>query len=397
MKDSNRMIQVQNGVIGPREPRLRRIAVKSVGDYPGVSPAYLDVAQNYGPDLAGPPLCDEHLALIQHMFTEEEAGVIRHLRPKEAKTVEEMAETAKRPAEEVRPILDRLAEEKRIIISFGPREARRYSLIPILPGAFETILVRTSMDSLTAWHRRFAELFERLYETGFVTDYVGKRPPGIRYLPVGQSISAHPMALPFDYFAEVIGPYNDFAVGLCQCRLAEELVGRGCGRPMDNCTALGPLAVREVKHGLMRKVERRELLEIKAEAEASGLVTWTMNLEIAGSNTACSCCGCCCHMMRTISEFNLPGMIAPPHFMPESDPEKCSFCGKCAQACTMGAVTVDTKAKTRVFHAERCVGCGLCVVACSKDQALTLKPVPGYQPPEVKKSQRRSVLSGLSG
>jgi len=111
MKDKNRMIQVQNGVIGPRESRLRKIAVKAVGDYSGVSPAYLEAAQNYGPDLAGPPLCDEHLALIQHMFTEEEASVIRHLKPKEAKTAYEIAEAAKRPVEEVRPILDWLAEE----------------------------------------------------------------------------------------------------------------------------------------------------------------------------------------------------------------------------------------------------------------------------------------------
>lgn len=123
-----------------------------------------------------------------------------------------------------------------------------------------------------------------------------------------------------------------------------------------------------------------------------------MGFEIAGSNTSCFCCGCCCMMMRTIGEFNAPGYMAPPHFMPEVDADKCSYCGKCARACPMGAWTVDTKAKTRAFEAIRCVGCGLCYVACDKDKAIALKPVPGYVSPTVKKVERAShPLASISG
>lgn len=391
------MIIKKGGIIGPIEPRQRRVKEKNIGDYPGVPEAYLEVAEHYGPGLSGAPLCDELVALIQHMFTEDEADVIRHLKPKEVKTAAEIAERAHRPVEEVRAILDVLAREKFIIASSGRPPATRYYLIPLVPGAFETILVRTSMNSLTDWHRGFARLYTELYETGFTTFSIGKRPPGIRYLPVGETISGHQQAMPFDYFEEFIDRFNHFAVTLCQCRMAEEIAGRGCGRPKENCATMGRTALVTAKQGRARLVEKKELLEIKAEAEASGLVTWAMIMEREGSSTSCSCCGCCCGMLRSISEFNMPGRIAPPHFLPKCDQDKCSYCGKCALACPMGAITVDTKGKTRVFATERCIGCGLCVVKCEKEKALSLEAVPDYKPPEIKIRQGRDLLSGLSG
>jgi len=78
--------------------------------------------------------------------------------------------------------------------------------------------------------------------------------------------------------------------------------------------------------------------------------------------------------------------------------KKCSYCGKCARSCPMGARTVDTKGKTRSFESIRCVGCGLCYIACDKEKAIELKPVLGYEPPTVIKVERvRHPLAGISG
>ena len=383
-KAGNRMIAVKGGVVGPAPARPKSVKVKQVGDYPGVPPVYLEVCESYSKGFEGPPLCDELVALIQHMFTEDEASVIRHLGPLSMLTADRVAQAADRPVEEVRRILDRLADEMHIIASLGPAGAKSYMGLPILPGAFEMVLVRQSMDTLTDWHRRFAELFEVLYETGFMVDSVGDMPPAVRYLPVGGVIDAHPMALPSDLLEEVIGQYKSFAVGLCQCRMTEQIVGRGCDRPMDNCTAMGAMADMAVRSGQMRKVEKKELLEIKREAEATGLVNWAMNQSMMpGSSAICSCCGCCCHALRMISEFNMPGSIAPPHFMPEVDVDNCDYCAKCARACPMGAITIDMKGKTREFEFVRCVGCGQCMVACDKKKAVRLEPVEGYQAPKI--------------
>jgi len=395
----NRLIEIRRGVIGPVEPRTVAINERKPEDYPDLPQAYLDVAEMWGTRFGGPPLCDEYIGVLQHVFTEEEARAVRHLRGARAgKTAADIAEAEHRSEEEISRIMDVLVDEKHVILASDREEKRRYLLQPLLPGAWETILVRTSLDSLTDWHIKFVELFLPLYQTGFTTIHLGRRPPGIRYLPVGQSIEYSPTALPSDKLGEIFDHYNDFAVGLCQCRMGADIIGQNCGRPIDNCITMGQLATRLVKSGQMRRINIKEALEIKAEVEGSGLVSWTSNFVIGESNTSCSCCGCCCMMMRTISEFNAPGYMTPPHFMPEVDPNKCSYCGKCARSCPMGAWTVDTKRKTRSFNSIRCIGCGLCYVACDKEKAIELQPVPGYESPTVIRVDRAShPLAGISG
>lgn len=395
----NRFVEMKNGVIGPVEARRIEIKERVPEDYPDLPRAYLEVADMWGPRFGGPPLCDQFVTVLRHLFTEEEAGAIRHLnRVRGGKTAEEIAGAEHRPVEEIRGVMDVLTDEKRITLSYGAGEKKKYFIQPLLPGAWETILVRTSMDSLTEWHNKFVELFLPLYETGFTTIHLGRRKPSIRYLPVGQSIEYNSMALPSDKLGEIFDSYSDFAVGLCQCRMGADIIGINCGRPMENCVTMGQIAIREIEVGRMRRINIKEALEIKAEAEASGLVSWIMGLEVGGSNTSCSCCGCCCMMMRTISQFNAPGYMAPPHFMPDVNSDKCSYCGKCAGACPMGAWTVNTKEKTRVFDSIRCVGCGLCYVACDKEKAIELVPVPKYDPPTVMKVDKSShPLAGISG
>jgi hypothetical protein len=179
-----RVITVKRGIPGSRELRLRSVRTKKISDYLDVTAPYLEVVKNYAnPLLMGPPICDELVALVAHMFTEEEASLVQHIKSPMGKTAAAVAVAEGRPVEEVRPILKHLAE-KGILLSFDGEEKKRYRLMPIAPGVFEMVLVRTSLDTLTDWHRRFAELFESLYETGYFVDYAEHPVPGVRYLPV---------------------------------------------------------------------------------------------------------------------------------------------------------------------------------------------------------------------
>jgi Na+-translocating ferredoxin:NAD+ oxidoreductase subunit B len=379
---ARRVIQVNKCIIGPGQPREKTVRVKKAGDYPGVASAHLDVAKKLSSPLAlGPPVCDELIAFVCHTFTEEEARVVRRLSLARGRDARQLARAEGRPLEEIEPILQGLAVGKRAIASSGEGDRRRYKMMPVMPGIFEMVLIGESPQTLTDWHRRFAELIEALFETGYMVDYQDRRTSMIRFMPVAPVVAANPAALPSDRLEVVLDRYQTFGVGHCQCRMSDEIADRGCGKPLEVCTVMGEWAQRGIDDGWLRSVSRDNILQIKREAESQGLVTWIMNVESARGQVSCSCCGCCCKAMRGVNEFNAPGAMAPPHFMPKFDSSACTHCGSCAKKCPMGAITVDTREKTLTHQPARCIGCGLCMLGCEKEQAIKMDPVPDYRLP----------------
>ena len=384
-RTTRRVIEVNQGVLGPTKPHPRAVQLKRPADFPGVPSVHLEVASKLSsPLLTGPPVCDELVAFVQHLFTEEEAGVVRHLGQFAGMSAADLAKAEHRPVEQIEAVLHRLAVVKRAIAESGPPGMQKYRLMPIMPGIFEMVLIGESPDTLSPWHRRFAELFEALYETGYIFDYQEgqTRPsPFVRVISVGSTIEAHPMALPSDRLEVILDRFEVFGVGQCQCRMTMQVAGHGCGKPVGNCTVMGQFAEQGIRQGWLRPVSRKNVLEIKREAESHGLVTWIMNAESTKGQASCSCCGCCCHAMRIVSEFNAPGVMAPAHFLPRFDPVKCTSCGQCAKHCPMGALVVDVHRRTREHLKIRCIGCGLCVVACGDRRAVAMEPVPDYKLP----------------
>jgi Pyruvate/2-oxoacid:ferredoxin oxidoreductase delta subunit len=393
---NRRVIEVNQKIFGPPEPKLKTVQIRKIGDYPRVSRAHLDAAKKLSsPLLMGPPLCDELIAFVQHLYTEEEASVARHLSLLKAKSAADVAKAERRPVEQIEPILHRLAFELHSIACRGPDDGQKYSLIPILGGIFEMVLISHSPESLTDWHRRFIELFEALYETGYTIDYAHALPPMVRYLPLGRAIEGHPMALPTDKLEIVLDQFDTFGVGNCQCRMAMKVLGKGCDKPLGNCTVMGQWAEMGIEKGQLKAVSKKEALDIKREAESHGLVNWMMNVASSKGQCSCSCCGCCCHALRGVKEFNAPGLIAPPHFLPQFDLGTCTYCGKCAKICPMGAITVNVSAKSNAHRVERCIGCGLCALECDSRRAVAMQPVPHYKMPY--RSWFSFLLHGLPG
>lgn len=379
---ARRVIQVNKGIVGPVEPRAKTIQIRQASDYPAIPKPHLEVAKKLSsPLLMGPPICDELMAFVQHAFTEEEARVLRHLHPLRGRTAAVVARSEHWTVDDVRPLLDQLADKKRAIAADRLGENRRYRLMPIMPGIFEMVLIGESPDSLTDWHRRFAELVEQLFETGYLLDYQEQPAPFVRFLPVGRALGAHPMALPCEQLEVVLDRYDTFGVGHCQCRMSMDSMGQGCDKPLEVCTVMGEWAEQGVRTGWLRRVSREALLDIKREAESHGMVTWIMNVESTKGQASCSCCGCCCKAMRMVNEFNAPAAIAPPHFLPRFETPACGHCTQCARACPMGAIAVDTSQKTILHQPERCVGCGLCSLACDERKAICMEPVPDYRLP----------------
>jgi len=274
--------------------------------------------------------------------------------------------------------LDRLATRKKVILAAG--DPKKYTILPLVPGTFEMAIITPDLSTLNSWHKHFAELFEPLYESGYWRDYINVRRAPVRYLPVGPVTKTLYQAWPSDVLEEILEPYDLFAVGQCQCRAVMQLVGKGCGKPLENCVAIGPMATPLLSRGMMRKADRQEIIEIKHKAEEKGCVTWMMNEQ--GSlkgNISCSCCGCCCHGLRTIRDFSAPGMISKPHYMPVKTDDKCTACKVCVNRCPTKAWSMVDD--VMMFDTIRCIGCGLCVSSCKFD-ALELKTVDDAKKPE---------------
>lgn len=357
---------------------------RSLNDYLGLPPAYRDLVKKYSnPLLAGPPVCDELVALIEHVYTAEEAEIARHIPLVGGRTARGISTAANQVPQIVKPVLERLAHQKGVIFRHGSGPRSRFHLMPVVPGMFELTMAHPSESLLTDWHKRFAELFEALFQTGYITDYTRFPTRSIRYVPVGRSIEGDSAALPADKLEELLAPYTSFSIAICQCRLTEKLVGRGCGGPMENCVSFGFVADYLVREGRAKSASLRDVLAVKREAEEEALVTFVGEMRFSGKmgGVSCSCCPCCCKGLQPATKFGASSLIRPARFLPSVDTRKCTCCGTCAEVCPMGAMRVDTAARRNDFVESKCIGCGLCAVACKTAHAISMTPRSAYRYP----------------
>ncbi|MBU2488508.1 MAG: 4Fe-4S binding protein [Proteobacteria bacterium] len=350
------------------------------------TPAHHKIMARYAsPLLNGPPKSDDLLEMVCHMYTEEEAELVKHLPIFRPRTAEKIAEKSGRSLADVKRIMDHLALDKKVVLASG--SPRKYTILPIVPGTFEMALMTNDLKTRTVWHQKFAQIFERIWESEYMKSYDKNSVALVRALPVQKLAPTLQQAWPSDKLEEVLDHYDDFGLTHCQCRQTTDMMGQGCGKPMENCASFGAMVKPLVERGMMRRVDKAEMIAVKKDAEENGLVTWVMNAgtDVRG-NGSCSCCGCCCHALRTVNELSVPGLISRPHFMPEKNNELCTSCGKCIKACPMGSWSQF--GPRMHFDRVRCIGCGLCVVAC-KAGALGLAP---YEEADVPEKDYTSLL-----
>lgn len=344
---------------------------------PGVTEAQLKMVEFYSNSrYLQPPPSQKLLEFVVHLYTPEEAEVAQYLSMTSGSTAEYIAWKSGKSMEETELILSRLADEKRAILAFKEEdEPREYQLMPLAPGTFEQVLMEGKDDE---WHRKYGALFDEIYDTGYIKKIVKHEMQAARYLPVEETVSANPAALPTDLLSEMLDGAKSFALGFCQCGQAHKFAGKGCGRPLETCIVTDSFAEHVISRNIMRRIDRAEAMEIKLKAMKAGLVTMSVNVQPGQPNAFCSCCGCCCDVLRTITQFNTPGLIAPPHFRPAINEDTCVQCGECAERCPMGALT--TSENGMIYKKERCIGCGICAVACSV-KAVTMEAVDDYSDP----------------
>ncbi len=313
------------------------------------------------------------MELLMHAFTPEEAAVACHLpffyRPKD---INNIARKAKRRPEEIRPILDTMVE-KGVIRGRG----KGYALLPVLPGMFENVLID---NGETPWHREFARIASRLYETGYVRKYLTHPTQVVRSISLDKEIEGKSSVVDPDRVEQMIRFHETLAVlNNCQCRQARYLEGIECTRAgrHDGCLAFGDFARLYIERGGARPLDRDSMRAVVRERIDSNLVFFAGNVGAGSPNQICTCCDCCCHMIGQIIGVD-PGLIVtPPRYIAAVSEDICTDCGLCVGSCNLKAHFMN--GKKHVYDPSRCVGCGLCVVQCPVS-AITMEERSGYRP-----------------
>jgi electron transport complex protein RnfB len=314
------------------------------------------------PDGFPPSETGAELPLLKRLFSPEEAELATHLTlDREAAPV--IAERAGLSVDEAQQRLDQMARKGLIFAVQSADGPTLYQAVPFVVGIYEFQVNNLSEGLL----QDVAEYWR--------TQEQRPRPQTIRQMrtiPVGQSIEPHLEALLYEQVNELVQAHDRFAVAPCICRREAKMSGAGCDAPEESCLMFGEWADFYVHGGRGRYIDRSEVMELLARADAANLVLQPSNSQ--DISFICCCCGCCCGVLKGLQRHPRPAEIVASAFMASLEPEACQGCWTCLERCQMQALAAE--GDHVALNADRCIGCGLCVTTCPSG-ALTLVRKPG--------------------
>jgi len=267
-------------------------------------------------------------------------------------------------------LIEKLSEvsRKRFVVARG----RLYSL----PDAFMIydvpFIVKENYEGSDA--KKFADLsrkffIEDKYYKKWETSWKGT--PYMRVLTVSEEIDPEHEIIPLEEVYSIIDNHNSFAIIACPCRLRAEISGvRECTDkyPLHNCLQIGLATEVMGEDPGKKKISKDEAKELVKQSAEVGLVLATDN-SARLTTVICSCCECCCGILRGLTQFDNPRAIAKANFISTIDKDACTACETCIERCKFSAITVNDFANV---NPDKCIGCGLCAVTCPND-AITMK------------------------
>ena len=340
--------------------------------------SYSRLAQRLNIFPQGAPPTELLFKIIKVLFSEREAELVSLL-PIKSFTDKKAAVLWKLNLSDARVILNDLAD-RGILLDYEEDGGTTYVLPPPMAGFFEFSLMRYRKD---IDQKVLAELFYQYLnvEEDFIKDLFlsGETQLGRTFVNEGVLTNENALhVLDYERASEVVKTASQIGVGVCYCRHKMEHVGKSCSAPMDICLTFNGPAESLIRHGIARKIDVPEGLDLLSQACDNNLVQFGENVQERVS-FICNCCGCCCEALIAARKFGFLNPVHTTNFIPEVIEETCTGCGKCVSLCPVEAMTLVTASdphkpgrKKAKLTDDQCLGCGVCLRGCKVD-ALQLK------------------------
>ncbi len=310
------------------------------------------------------------IKILRQIFSEADAELFLMMTPM-LETPQSVAERLNLPLEKTAAHLEDMAK-RGILFRQRKNDRVRYGAIPFVVGVFEFQL--NSVDET------LARDLDAYYHAALGKSFQSWSTPVMRSIPINRELVSEWPVAPYEDAMQIIDGQKKIAVANCICRTTAKKAGQGCDRPLEACFLFGSHADYYVENNMGRYIEKDAAKEIIRNNEAAGLVMQPFNSQHVGG--MCSCCGCCCGMLRSLKLQDHPAAAVKSNYFSEIDEDECVGCETCVDRCPMEAIRMkDEKA---VVTLKRCIGCGLCVSTCPSD-AIRLKKKSEdeqYVPPE---------------
>jgi Na+-translocating ferredoxin:NAD+ oxidoreductase subunit B len=229
-----------------------------------------------------------------------------------------------------------------------------FRLAPFVFGIWES-----QVDDLD---HELVHLFEEYMAAGGARGIMGADPAIHRVLPAHGAVKSEKI-LPYEDVRAIIMDAKAWSVQDCICRKEKDIAGnRACSFPLHNCLSFSAAP----RAAAPNDITKEQALALLDQAEELGLVHSVSNIR-TGMFYVCNCCGCCCGILRGITELGIQGSVAAAPYLASVDAEACTGCGVCVTRCQVKAIHLHDG----VAHvaAARCIGCGLCVTGCAAGAA----------------------------
>ncbi|MEN6467925.1 MAG: 4Fe-4S binding protein [Smithella sp.] len=334
------------------------------------------------------PVTDTLIELLTYFIKEDEVDFIAAFTDKKSQTMDQLKASSNLSEEEILKKVTGLAKRGVIFNQPNSKGVMIYKLLPLMNvGTFEyyfmgKLEINDESKKISALFSRLLDELKTMVQENYDTlvPFLLTIPPIDRTVPlldnqpknekvkiiINENLGAAvDRIVPSQHVEDLIGKFDEIALGHCFCRHHKDVEGHPCQqtKERENCFSFGKSARFTSEQGFSRMVTKEEALKVLKRAEADGLVhkAYHPNFDTSKEETSiCNCCSCCCGN-------SIAKMIAPitnaTHYLAVVDTDQCIGCGTCVKKCHTGAAFLNEDQKAQ-RNPDRCIGCGICAHFC---------------------------------